>query len=92
VVRNTFTYSIVMVPVGLLLADILLSSGPGTISRSLLIGGLLRLSEILPENLALVAMLGLVPLAGMWWMLERQAAVAEIPTQPVRSGGIFDRS
>jgi len=92
VVRNTFTYSIVMVPVGLLLADILLSSGPGTISRSLLIGGLLRLSEILPDNLALVAMLGLVPLAGMWWVLERQAAVAEIPTQPVRSGGIFDRS
>jgi hypothetical protein len=91
-VRNTFTYSIVMVPVGLLLADIVLASGPGTVSRSLLIGGLLRLSETLPDNLALVAMLGLVPLAGMWWMLERQAAVAEIPAQPARTGGIFDRS
>ena len=91
-VRNTLTYSIVMLPIGLLLADVVVGSGPGSISRSALIRGLLRLSEILPANLGLLAMIGVVPLSGMWWLLERQAAVAEIPAQPVRSGSIFDRS
>ena len=90
-VRNTLTYSIVMLPIGLLLADVVLGSGPGSISRSALIRGLLRLSEILPANLGLLAILGLVPLAGMWWLLERQAAVAETPLQKVQAQSIFDR-
>jgi hypothetical protein len=91
-VRNTLTYSVVMVPMGLLVADVVLGTGPGSITRSVLIGGLLRLSEAAPWNLGLLAMLGLVPLAGMWWLLERQAGVGEMPTPPVQPWNVLDRS
>ncbi|HWC96539.1 MAG TPA: hypothetical protein VG456_07315 [Candidatus Sulfopaludibacter sp.] len=90
--RNALSYSLALAPIGLILGvDIFVGGAPGSISRGALEGGLLHASELLPANLGLTALAALVPLAGLWWILDRQAAAAEISTTQTQARSFFDR-
>jgi hypothetical protein len=88
--RHTLTFSLVLIPVAALLgADLLIGKTPGMVSQSLLEGGLLFVSRHLPQNLAIVAVAAALPLAPLWWIVDRQAAVSEM-SQRIQT--LFDRA
>lgn len=82
VVRNSLTYGTVLgLVLALLLGDLLWSKVPGMLSEQVLLGGLLAVSRHLPENLVLVGLIALAPVVVLFWIADRQVAVAEVLRQ-----------
>ncbi len=85
--RHAVTVSAALIPCAGVLGMEMLDKGPGSLHLSALEGGLLLVSRHLPENLVLVAVAAMIPLAVLGWMVDRQHAAAELclPEQ-LRSG------
>lgn len=77
-VRHAVTASAVLIPCAGVLGLEILDKGPGSLHLSALEGGVLFVSRHLPENLMLVALAAMIPLAMLGWMVDRQHAAAEL--------------
>jgi len=89
--RTALTYSAMLIIIGGVFGDLLVSKLPGSLSQPVLEAGLLYISRHLPANLGVVALVAFLPLAAMFWLIGFQVGVAE-NTQPVQQPqSLFDR-
>ena len=90
-ITRSITYAVVAVPiVGLLALDLFVGGHINSVSRSMCEWILLAASRHLPGNPLLLAGCLLLPLAAMYRILERQAAVAEVPAKLPQNQAMFN--
>jgi len=75
--RTGFTTTLILIPVGTAIYLDWAVSGSNGLTRGLVQAALLAVSRHTPANLVAVSALAVLPLFGLYWLIERQSSVAE---------------